>query len=461
MHLPILLSSCQLASDLISARLRSSCRARLASLAVAVLAAGMACQAAATSEGSPADTISTSIYFPSGSASLKPDFMHNGMRLDEFIHRISALEADSAAITAVDITAYSSPEGSLEFNRELSRRRADRIADFLRHNIPSLPGDVLAVRPKGINWHTLALMVDTSAMKYRDEVLDILNNVPEQTYSDGKLVDSRLKRLKDLRGGQPYRYMYRHFFPALRNADISLVCRVERPGQQVNTIVETVVETTETVETVETTTETTTVETSTVTSDTGSDRKPFYMSLSTNMLYDALLVPNIGAEFYLGKNLSVTANWMYGWWSKNSRHRYWRIYGGDLAVRYWFGKAAKEKPLTGHHAGVYGTIFTYDFEFGGRGQMGGKPGGSLWERAQYAAGIEYGYSLPIARRLNLDFTLGVGYMGGTYYDYRPIDGHYMWQKTVRRHWFGPTKLEVSLVWLIGHGNANKSKGGGR
>lgn len=205
MHLPILLSSCQLASGLISARLRSSCRARLASLAVAVLAAGMACQAAATSEGSPADTISTSIYFPSGSASLKPDFMHNGMRLDEFIHRISALEADSAAITAVDITAYSSPEGSLEFNRELSRRRADRIADFLRHNIPSLPGDVLAVRPKGINWHTLALMVDTSAMKYRDEVLDILNNVPEQTYSDGKLVDSRLKRLKDLRGGQPYR----------------------------------------------------------------------------------------------------------------------------------------------------------------------------------------------------------------------------------------------------------------
>lgn len=336
MHLPILLSSCQLASDLISARLRSSCRARLASLAVAVLAAGMACQAAATSEGSPADIVSTSIYFPSGSASLKPDFMHNGMRLDEFIHRISALEAD-----------------------------------------------------------------------------------------------------------------------------ISLVCRVERPGQQVNTVVETVVETTETVETVETTTETTTVETSTVTSDTGSDRKPFYMSLSTNMLYDALLVPNIGAEFYLGKNLSVTANWMYGWWSKNNRHRYWRIYGGDLAVRYWFGKAAKEKPLTGHHAGVYGTIFTYDFEFGGRGQMGGKPGGSLWERAQYAVGLEYGYSLPIARRLNLDFTLGVGYMGGTYYDYRPVDGHYMWQKTVRRHWFGPTKLEVSLVWLIGHGNANKSKGGGR
>ncbi|MBO4955287.1 MAG: DUF3575 domain-containing protein [Muribaculaceae bacterium] len=189
--------------------------------------------------------------------------------------------------------------------------------------------------------------------------------------------------------------------------------------------------------------------------------KPFYMSLSTNMLYDALLVPNIGAELWLGRQFSVTANWMYGWWSKNGRHRYWRIYGGDLAVRYWFGKAAQSKPLTGHHGGIYATVFTYDFEFGGKGQMGGKPGASLWERAHIAAGVEYGYSLPIASRLNLDFTLGVGYMGGTYYDYRPLDGHYVWQKTSRRHWVGPTKLQISLVWLLGCGNHNTTKGGGK
>lgn len=32
----------------------------------------------------------------------------------------------------------------------------------------------------------------------------------------------------------------------------------------------------------------------------------------------------------------------------------------------------------------------------------------------------------------------------------------MWQATKERHWIGPTKLEVSLVWLLGHGNANRS-----
>ena len=83
--------------------------------------------------------------------------------------------------------------------------------------------------------------------------------------------------------------------------------------------------------------------------DTG---KKFYMDLSTNILYDLAAVPNIGIEFYLGKNISIDANWMYAWWSKNSRHRYWRIYGGDLELRWWFGSKAHEKPLTGHHIGA-------------------------------------------------------------------------------------------------------------
>lgn len=46
--------------------------------------------------------------------------------------------------------------------------------------------------------------------------------------------------------------------------------------------------------------------------------KPFYMALKTNMLYDVLAVPNIGVEFYLGKNWSISGNWMYGWWKRTA-----------------------------------------------------------------------------------------------------------------------------------------------
>ena len=67
--------------------------------------------------------------------------------------------------------------------------------------------------------------------------------------------------------------------------------------------------------------------------------------------------------------------------------------------------------------------------------------------------------LPLAKRLNLDFNLGLGYWGGKYKEYLPIEGHYVWQSTKQRHWWGPTKAEVSLVWLLGKSNSNPQKGG--
>ena len=160
--------------------------------------------------------------------------------------------------------------------------------------------------------------------------------------------------------------------------------------------------------------------------------KPFYMAVKTNMLYDALLVPNVGVEFYLGDGFSIAADWMYGWWKKDRAHWYWRTYGGDVVFRKWLGRAAAGKPLTGHHLGLYAQVQTFDFETGGRGYMGGEPGGDIFDRALF---------------------------GGKYYEYLPMDDCYVWQATKKLRYFGPTKLEVSLVWLIGHGNYNKQKGG--
>ena len=180
--------------------------------------------------------------------------------------------------------------------------------------------------------------------------------------------------------------------------------------------------------------------------------KPIYMALKTNLLYDAALVPNIGAEFYVGRGWSVGGSWMYAWWSSDRRHRYWRIYGGELNLRRYFGHRVAEKPFAGHHLGLYGQMLTYDFETGGTGYQ---------SKLSYGGGIEYGYSLPVGRRLNLDFSVGIGYLGGEYKKYDPEDGCYVWKETRQRHWFGPTKAEVSLVWLLDLRNFNDKKGGKR
>ena len=190
-------------------------------------------------------------------------------------------------------------------------------------------------------------------------------------------------------------------------------------------------------------------------------QKSFHMALKTNMLYDALLIPNFGVEFGLGRQFSVYGEWMYAWWNTDRHHRYWRIYGGDLGLRWWFGRKAHAKPLTGHHLGIYGGILTFDFEVGKTVYLGGNPGGTLWDRWLVNSGIEYGYSLPIGKHLNIDFSIGLGYMGGNYIKYYPFDNDYYFDKEYKMHYFGPTKAEISLVWLIGRGNTNVRKGGAR
>ena len=248
--------------------------------------------------------------------------------------------------------------------------------------------------------------------------------------------------------------MLEHFYPKIRNAGALFVTVRQKPVAVPEPPKEdTVVQVAPPVDTVAVVQEPDTVVAE------PAAKKPFYMAVKTNMLYDVLTVPNLGVEFYLGKNWSIAGNWMYSWWKSNKKHRYWRFYGGDISIRKWLGKKAAEKPLTGHHLGVIGQIFTYDFEWGGTGYIGGKPGGSLWESPNYAVGLEYGYSLPVAKRLNIDFSIAVGYWGGTYYTYKPLDDHYVWDSTKKRHWFGPTKAEISLIWLIGRGNTNNGKGG--
>ena len=178
-----------------------------------------------------------------------------------------------------------------------------------------------------------------------------------------------------------------------------------------------------------------------------------FMALRTNMLYDVALIPNIGVEFWLPMNFTIGADYFATWLYSDAKHIYWQGYGGYLTLRYYFGKRAAEKRFVGHHVGIYGSVLTYDVEFGGKGYQAAKPG--------FGGGIEYGFSLPVHECLAIDFNIGVGYQGGEYKVYRPTydgSGHYEWLSTHRRRWFGPTKAEISLKWMI---SAPKKKKGGQ
>ncbi len=176
------------------------------------------------------------------------------------------------------------------------------------------------------------------------------------------------------------------------------------------------------------------------------------LALKTNLLYDAVLIPNVGVEVSLGKQWTASADWFYTWFSSDSRHRYWQGYGGYLTVRRYFANhSTLNTPHstfpTGHHLGAYVLGMTYDVEWGGRGYQADHFG--------FGAGVEYGYAMPIGSRLLLDFSIGIGFQDGEYKEYEPVGDRYVWQATRQRHWFGPTKAEVTLKWVLG------KKGGGK
>ncbi|MGN0223622.1 MAG: DUF3575 domain-containing protein [Muribaculaceae bacterium] len=399
---------------------------------------------------------SVRIFFRQSRINLDMSLHGNDTALSAIRDRLSCQYPDSLfRLERLEVVGGASPEGSIAFNRWLSERRAEVLFNYFGQ-FEQLPDSMMTFTFVGRDWQGLIRLVEADAnVPYRDEVLDMLREIVAH---DGQSFDGldAVTWLKQLRGGKPYLYMYHHLFPELRASQLRLwyatawrLRKLSSTPSPLSTLRSPLMPSSPP----------STLHTPLIPSSPLSAlHSPLYIALKTNLLSDVLLIPHIGAEVYLGGNFSATANWFYGWWKTDRHHWYWRAYGGDLGVRYWFGKAAAAKPLTGHHIGVYAQAFTYDFEIGGKGQIAGRPGGSLWDKCHVGAGIEYGYSLPIRRRLNLDFSIGFGYVTGEYWEYKPVDDCYVWQATKHRHWWGPTKAEVSLVWLIGRGNVNR-KGG--
>lgn len=550
---------------------------------------------------------SVKVYFRQSESKLDVDYMDNKAALQKFAEEVKMYYNDpSARFGQVHIISGVSPEGSKQINDHIARMRAQSIVSWINREIKADVG--YRVETMGIDWSKLVELVEKDVnVPYRDEVLDILKNLPVSTIKNGVELTPCFTALRTMRKGEPYKYIFDNLFTQMRFAaariefwreiipvlnitselplrfpaeggkgvvaftksiEDNIVPPAECPSEWIKSLQSSATDATFDVEpndsteprtstvsiryydkvydvpveqegkkeeivpekvdptmtltsaknvdfaaeggkdvityqksvaddVVPTTTAsedwiesiTPTEEgisytvaqnlseeprTATITVESYGEKhevtvnqagakpscKPFYMGIKTNMLYDLGAIPNIGAEFYLGANFSIVGNWQYSWWKSDKKAWYWRTYGGDVALRYWMGKASRNKPLTGHHLGLYGQMITYDFEVGGRGYIADSGfGKDKSEDASlgwnWAAGLEYGYSLPIARRLNIDFTLGVGYHWGNFKEYLPIDGHYVWQATKRRQYIGPTKLEVSLVWLIGCDNYNK------
>ena len=402
------------------------------------------------------DSLRTTIYFRPGYSLLELSYRDNAANMKALTQGIQTIKGNPCVqLQHIRILSAASPEGNSALNKRVAKRRGERLRDYLKETLV-LPDSIFTVSSAGEDWQGLASLIAKEKTPWRNKALQIIRHTPEWVTRNGKVVDGRKRQLQNLDGGKAWKYMLDNHFYTLRTGAV-VVCEVKTLAAE------------STPSAAEASLEQARPEPASQQSASQSPSSPpfpaipsqvhpeqepppvaSYFALKSNLLYDALLIPNLSLEASIGSGWTLGAGGMLAWWSKDVKHRYWRIYGGDLEIRKYFGTLSKSKPLQGHHLGIYGDFLTYDFEFGAKGYQ---------SKATYAAGIKYGYSHPIANRLNLDFALGIGYLHSNYKTYVPRDGCYVYQETKKRKWLGPTQAEISLVWLLGKGNTNKKKGG--
>ena len=404
------------------------------------------------------DSLRTTIYFRPGYSLLELSYRDNAANMKALTQGIQTIKGNPCVqLQHIRILSAASPEGNSALNKRVAKRRGERLRDYLKETLV-LPDSIFTVSSAGEDWQGLAALIAKEKTPWRNKALQIIRHTPEWVTRNGKVVDGRKRQLQNLDGGKAWKYMLdNHFYPLRTGAVV--VCEVKTLAAE------------STPSAAEARLEQARLESASQQPASQSPSSPpfpaipsqvhpssksqappvaSYFALKSNLLYDALLVPNLSLEASIGSGWTLGAGGMFAWWSKDAKHRYWRIYGGDLEIRKYFGTLSKSKPLQGHHLGIYGDFLTYDFEFGAKGYQ---------SKVTYAAGIKYGYSHPIANRLNLDFALGIGYLHSNYKTYVPRDGCYVYQETKKRKWLGPTQAEISLVWLLGKGNTNNKKGG--
>ena len=145
---------------------------------------------------------------------IRPEYMNNPRELAKIRVMIDDLKLDpSIKVNRLDIIGYASPEGTLATNKRLSEGRAMALRDYLasRYDFPRNQYHIIF---GGENWDGLVKALDTIDFEYKDEALNIINDIPVEKGREAKLMQ--------LRGGVPYRYMLKYIFPSLRVA----ICKV-------------------------------------------------------------------------------------------------------------------------------------------------------------------------------------------------------------------------------------------
>lgn len=406
-------------------------------------------------------------HYEMGKSSIDTSLLNNlisKQNLKSFFDELK--NSTEISIKKVEITSSASMEGDVISNKRLNQKRNETVKTALMQ-MSGIPDSLIVCVDKGVAWDELRAVVDTSHMPYKEEVLNIIDNQPEETWKNGTLVDSRNSRLMMLRSGNPYRYMSKAYFPLFRYTKIkivytgelnyaeeqempkakdnsSLVIEIERdstdlaqsritPDSSASDKPQEDLETIKPVEPEEAVVE----QPSTGTEKTLEKSVPF-LAFKTNALLLGAGIANLGAEVRLADRFSLDFPVIYSPYTIKNDYRL-RVLGLQPEFRFWLKNFTQ-----GHFFGLTGNFAWFNVSMSNDNRYQDTD-----NRPLMGFGVSYGYSWRVHPSLAIEFTAGAGYANIHYDVFYNVHNGIQYNSGVKNYW-GLTKAGISIVYILNH-----------
>jgi len=389
------------------------------------------------------DNQSYNIFFQRNLSTINYQYKSNTQTLkslNDFLLGVKAKDIDS-----IKVFSNSSPEGNEIFNTKLSQERALAIKNYFEIKYSHIPQVKITFQSNGENWSLLrGLILQDTNIPSKQAVLKIIDGT--------KNLDQREKQLKRLNNGKPYRYILRNIFPSLRNSSTTIIyykkkINANQPLIQEDTVSiqqqEYKIADTDTIK-LSTTSDTILIKQEDkspelpIIPEPIAPRKGFQIGIKTNLLYYLALAPNIEIEIPI-KRFSINAEYQFPWYVNNKKHFAYQIFSGSIEARYWLKR--QDRVLSGYFIGAYIGRGIFDIQFSEEGTQGD---------IILSTGVSGGYSKPISKNFNIEFSLSLGYFKSNNINYYAYEDLLIKKSSSSLTYFGPTKAKVSLVWIIGN-----------
>ncbi len=374
-------------------------------------------------------------YFRFNNASIDFQYLDNAAAIDKLNELLTSSQADST-LQQIIIETSSSPEGSESYNERLTLRRGYAVQNYIIDKYPHITPTVIELIAKKNNWEWLKeiVLVDSN-LPYRQQIIELMNSNLSAT--------DLQKSLKNLGDGEAWSYIEQRYLVYKREAVVCVILLTRVKEQETELAIKERKNNASIIPINEQEINETIVETP-IPGLRNDTRRPSFVA-KTNLLYDAATVLNIELEIPIGKRWSVAAEWVFPWWLWSKKQICLELLNGNLEGRYWLGSREKKPVLTGWFVGLYGGGGKYDLEWKTKGYQG----------EFFSMGGSGGFAHKINKKgtLRMEDALSVGYMKTKYREYKPKWGvdeewHLIKQRSGKYTWVGPTRVKVSLVWML-------------